>query len=68
MGSYSVVQYFRCLMSCLSIVQLVGKETVVMAPPPMHDSAVLPYFYGCLAFLHGISHHDLLPHILSISL
>ena len=25
---------------------------MVMALPPMHDSAVSPYFRGCLAFLH----------------
>ena len=25
---------------------------MVMAPPPMHDSAVSPCFQGCLAFLH----------------
>ena len=25
---------------------------MVMAPPPMCDSAVLPCFHGCLAFLH----------------
>ena len=25
---------------------------MVMAPPPMHDSAVSPCFHGCLAFLH----------------
>ena len=24
----------------------------MMAPPPMHDSAVSPCFHGCLAFLH----------------
>ena len=28
------------------------RETMVMAPPSMHDSAVLPCFHGCLAFLH----------------
>ena len=28
------------------------REAMVMAPPPMHDSAVSPYFHGCLAFLH----------------
>ena len=28
------------------------KEAMVMAPPPMHDSAVSPCFHGCLAFLH----------------
>ena len=25
---------------------------MVMVPPPMHGSAVLPCFHGCLAFLH----------------
>ena len=25
---------------------------MVMAPPPMHDSAVSPYFHGCRDFLH----------------
>ena len=25
---------------------------MVMAPPPVHDSAVSPCFHGCLAFLH----------------
>ena len=29
-----------------------GREGVVMAPPPMHDLAVLPCFHGCLVFLH----------------
>ena len=28
-----------------------GREGVVMAPPPMHDLAVLPCFHGCPAFL-----------------
>ena len=28
-----------------------GREPMVMAPPSMCDSAVLPYFYGCQAFL-----------------
>ena len=28
------------------------REAMVMAPPPMHDSAVSPCFHGCLAFLH----------------
>ena len=28
------------------------REALVMAPPPMHDSAVSPCFHGCLAFLH----------------
>ena len=27
------------------------REAMVMAPPPMHDSAVLPCFHGCLGFL-----------------
>ena len=30
----------------------VGRESMAMAPPPVHDSAVSPYFHGCLAFLH----------------
>ena len=28
------------------------REAMVMAPAPTHDSAVLPCFHGCLAFLH----------------
>ena len=28
------------------------RQAMVMAPPPMHDSAVSPCFLGCLAFLH----------------
>jgi len=28
------------------------REAIVMVPPPMHDSAVSPYFHGCPAFLH----------------
>ena len=28
------------------------REAMVMALPPMHDSAVSPCFHGCLAFLH----------------
>ena len=28
------------------------REAVVLAPFPMRDSAVSPYFHGCLAFLH----------------
>ena len=28
----------------------VGKEAMVMAPPPTHDSAVSPCFHGCPAF------------------
>ena len=30
----------------------VGREAMVMAPPTMCDSAVLPHFCGCLGFLH----------------
>ena len=29
-----------------------GREAMVMAPLPMHDSAVLLCFHGCPAFLH----------------
>ena len=32
--------------------QCVGREAMVMAPPPTHDSAISPCFHGCLAFLH----------------
>ena len=28
------------------------REAMVMAPPTLHDSAVLPCFHGCLGFLH----------------
>ena len=28
------------------------REAMVMAPPPMRDSAVSPCFHGCLAVLH----------------
>ena len=56
-GSYSVVQCLRHLMGqtlyCSAANGGVwGREAVVMAPPPMPDSAVLPCFRGCLAFLH----------------
>ena len=37
---------FSCQCLC------VGREAMVMAPLPEHDSAVLPCFYGCPAFLH----------------
>ena len=30
------------------------REAMVMAPPPTRDSAVLPCFHGCLAFLHRL--------------
>ena len=30
----------------------VGREAMVMAPPPRHDSAVLLCFHGCPVFLH----------------
>ena len=44
-------------MASLPIVQLLmlvcgEREAMVMAPPPMHDLAVLPCFHRCLAFLH----------------
>ena len=29
-----------------------GREAMVMVPPPTRDSAILPCFPGCLAFLH----------------
>ena len=30
----------------------VGRESMVMVPPPTHDSAVSSCFHGCPAFLH----------------
>ena len=36
------------------------RDAVVVAPTPMHDSAVSPWFQGCLAFLDSISCHNLL--------
>ena len=42
------------------------REAIVMAPPPVSDSAVLPYFHGCLTFLHRHFHQNLLPHIPSV--
>ena len=39
------------LFSCLMLADR-EREAMVMAPPPMHDSAVSPCFHGCLAFLH----------------
>ena len=55
--SYSIVPHVMCLMaqpllfSCPMWTCGDG-ESMVMAPPPMHDSAVSPCFHGCLAFLH----------------
>ena len=56
-GSYCVVHWSGVWWASLSIIQLrmlvCGKrEAMVIALPPMHDSAVLPCFHGCLAFLH----------------
>ena len=63
-GPYSVIQCVRHLMGCFSIVQLQmlvcgEREVMVMAPPPMHDSAVSPCFHGLppLAFPTKISSH-----------
>ena len=55
-GSYSLVQ-------CASMLACGEREAMVMGPPPMCDSAVLPCFHDCLAFPTGTSHHDLLLHI-----
>ena len=56
-GSYSVVHGSGVWWASLSVVQLrmlvCGKrEAMVMAVPPMRDSAVSPCFHGCLVFLH----------------
>ena len=72
LGSCSVIQCIRHLMSQTLLFSCwcwcVGREAMVTAPPPMRDSAVSPCFHGCLALLHRHSHHNLLPHILSIHL
>ena len=36
---------------------------MVMAPPPLRDSAALPCFLAAWLSSTGISHHNLLPHI-----
>ena len=41
---------------------------MVMDPPPTHDSAVLPCFHGCLAFLHRHFPPESPPHIPSVPL
>ena len=56
-GPYSVVQCLRHLMGqtlyCSAANGGVwGREAIMMAPPPLPDSAGLPCFHGCLAFLH----------------
>ena len=73
-GSYPVVQCVRRLMGqplyCSpSDAGVWGmRETMVMAPPPIHDSAVSPCFHGAWFSSTGICHHNLLPHIPSIRL
>ena len=58
-GSYSVVQCIRHLMGqplyCSAVDAGVcgEQEAMVMAPSPMHDSAVSLCFHGCPAFLHS---------------
>ena len=55
-GLYPVVQCVRSLMGqplyCSAANAGVRGESMVMTPPPMRDSAVLPCFCGYLAFLH----------------
>ena len=69
-GSYSVVQCIRHVMGqalyySAALLACGGREAMVMAPPPMHDSEQY-----CLASMAaqfsstGISHHNLLPHLL----
>ena len=51
----SVHQAFNGSVSIVQLPMLVSggeREVMVMAPPPTHDSAVLPCFHGCPAFLH----------------
>ena len=58
MGSYSVVQCVRRLFDGPASLLFsyphwyVEREAMVMAPPPMRDSAESPCFHGCWAFLH----------------
>ena len=50
----SLCQAFGAPASLLLLLMLVCGETesMVMAPPPTHDSTLSPCFHGCLAFLH----------------
>ena len=71
--SYSVVQCVRHLMGqslCCSAddADVWGERGCGDGSNPTCDSAVLPCFHGCRLSFTGISHHDLLPHIPSISL
>ena len=58
LGSCSVIQCVRHVMgqplycSAADAGVCGEREAMVMAPPPMRDSAVSPCFHGCLAFLH----------------
>ena len=56
MGHFIIIFYLLCLMFplyCqLRMLACGEREAMVMAPPPMHDSAVSPCFQGCLTFLH----------------
>ena len=73
MGPYSVVQCIRCLMgqplycSDANVAVCVGREALVMAPPPTRVSAVSPSMAAWLSST-DVSHHSLLPHIPSIHL
>ena len=65
-GPYTVVHVSGVWWASVSVVQLpvlayAEREVMVMAPATPRDSAVSPCFQGCLAFLHSISHHSLLP-------
>ena len=56
-GSYSAGQCVSCLMGqplyCSAAnAGMWGESSMVLDLPPTHDSAVLPCFHGCLAFLH----------------
>ena len=47
----------------------VGRETMLMTPSPMRNSAAPTCFHGCpLSSSTGISHHNLLPHMPPVSL
>ena len=52
MGSCSIVWWASLSIVQLPILVCGEREVMMMAPPPMCDSAVLPCFHGCLAFCH----------------
>ena len=71
------------ILHCSSVIQLLDgpasllfscdagvweREAMVMAPPPIHDSAVSPSFHDFLAMSTGISHKISFAHSINLSL